>query len=62
MKFTCELEPFGTSVGLKQGDALSCILFNLALEDVVIDLGIQSKGTIYVRKHYRYLHMLTILF
>jgi hypothetical protein len=25
-------EPFGTLVGLRQGDGLSCILFNLTLE------------------------------
>lgn len=37
-------EPFGTSRDLKQGDTLSCILFNVALEKVVRDLSI---GTIY---------------
>jgi hypothetical protein len=40
-------ESFGTSTGLKQGDALSCILFNLALEKVARDSGIRSRGTVY---------------
>jgi sorting nexin-29 len=39
-------EPFGTSMGLRQGDALSCILFNLALEKVVRDSEIETKETI----------------
>jgi sorting nexin-29 len=40
-------EPFGTLTGLRQGDALSCILFNLALEKVIRDSGIETRGTIY---------------
>jgi sorting nexin-29 len=36
-----------TSLGLKQGDALSYILFNLALEKVVRDSEIETKGTTY---------------
>jgi hypothetical protein len=36
-------ESFGTSMGLKHGDALSRILFNLALEKVVRDSGIKVK-------------------
>jgi sorting nexin-29 len=40
-------EPFGTLTGLRQGDALLCILFNLALERLIRDLGIETKGTIY---------------
>jgi hypothetical protein len=40
-------EPFGTSTGLRQGDALSCILFNTALEKVVRDSGVETKGSIH---------------
>jgi hypothetical protein len=38
-------EPFGTSVGLRHGDALSCILFNISLGKVVGDSGVETKGT-----------------
>jgi hypothetical protein len=34
-------------VGPRQGDALSCILFNIALEKVVGDSGTETKGTIH---------------
>jgi hypothetical protein len=40
-------ESFGKSVGLRQGDALSCILFHLPLEQVVRDSGIETKGTVW---------------
>lgn len=40
-------EQFETSVGLRLGDALSCILFNLALEKVIRDLEIETEGTTY---------------
>jgi sorting nexin-29 len=40
-------EQSDTSIGLRQGDALSCILFNLALEKIVSDSEIETKGTIY---------------
>jgi sorting nexin-29 len=40
-------EPIGTSMGLRQGDTLSYILFNLALEKAVRDSGIETNGTIY---------------
>jgi sorting nexin-29 len=32
---------------LRQEDALSCILFNIALEKVIKDSMIETKGTIY---------------
>ena len=53
-------EQYETSVGLRQEDALSCILFNLALEEVIKDLEIKSKGTIYIIKVPRYLLMLNV--
>lgn len=40
-------EPFETTNGLRQGDALSCILFNIALEKVVRSAGVTMTGTIY---------------
>jgi hypothetical protein len=40
-------ELFGTSVVLRQGDALSCILFSTPLEKVVRDLVIETKGIIH---------------
>jgi hypothetical protein len=43
-------EPAGTSMGLRQGDALSYILFNIALEKVARDLGTESKGFIIYKK------------
>jgi len=30
---------------VKQGDALTCLLFNIALEKVIRDSGIQTRGT-----------------
>jgi hypothetical protein len=32
---------------LRQGDALSCILFNSALKKVVRDSGTETEGTVY---------------
>jgi len=34
-------------VGLRQGDALSCMFFNLALEKVIRDSEIETEGTTY---------------
>jgi sorting nexin-29 len=34
-------------VGLRLGDALSCILYNLALEKVIRDSEIETEGTTY---------------
>ena len=42
-------EPFQKTGGLRQGDSLSCLLFNLALEKVIRDAGIQTRGTIFQR-------------
>jgi len=34
---------------VRQGDALGCLLFNTALEKVIWDLGIQTRGTIFFK-------------
>jgi hypothetical protein len=36
-----------TAVGLRQEDTLPCILLNLALQKVIKDSEIETKGTIY---------------
>ena len=51
MRFRIKIEnnlsdQFQTSVGLRQGDALSCILFNLALGKVIRESQIETKGTV----------------
>jgi sorting nexin-29 len=33
--------------GLRHGDALACLLFNIALEKVVRESNIQTRGTIF---------------
>ena len=38
-----------TKKGLRQGDSLACLLFNLALEKVVRNAGIQTSGTIFYK-------------
>jgi sorting nexin-29 len=38
-----------TDRGLQQGDALACLLFNIALEKVIRDASIQRGGTIYYK-------------
>lgn len=40
-------DSFQTHRGLRQGDALACLLFNVALEKVVRDAGLDNRGTIY---------------
>jgi sorting nexin-29 len=42
-------EPFGTSMGLRKVDALSCILFNMTLEKVVRDSGIETKRPLFYK-------------
>jgi len=40
-------EPVSATCGMRQGDTLSCLLFNIALENVIRDSGIQTRGTIF---------------
>jgi sorting nexin-29 len=42
-------EPISTTRGVKQGDALACLLFKIALEKVIWNLGIQTRGTIFFK-------------
>lgn len=37
---------FQTHTGLRQGDSLSCLLFNIALEKAIRESGIMTRGTI----------------
>ena len=42
-------EPFECRVGLRQGDGLSCLLFNIALEGVIRRAGLNMRGTIFTK-------------
>ena len=42
-------DPITTKKGVRQGDSLACLLFNLALEMVVRKAGIQTNGTIFYK-------------
>ena len=42
-------EVFATKRGVKQGDGLSCDLFNMCLEFVIRRAGIETSGTIFNR-------------
>ena len=39
-------EPISTTRGVKQGNAFAWLLFNIALEKVILDSSIQTRGTI----------------
>jgi len=43
------LQPISTTCGVRQGHALACLLFNMALEKVIRDLGIQTRRTIFFK-------------
>jgi sorting nexin-29 len=42
-------KPMEIRNGLQQGDALACLLFNIALEKVIRDANIHTKGTIFYK-------------
>jgi sorting nexin-29 len=42
-------DPITSKKGLRQGDSLACLVFNLALEKVIRNAGIQTNGTIFYK-------------
>jgi sorting nexin-29 len=40
-------EPINVKNGVRQGDALACLLFNIALEKVIRDVSVNIRGTIF---------------
>jgi sorting nexin-29 len=42
-------DPLITMSGLRQGDSLACLLFNIALEKIIRDAGIQTRGIIFYK-------------
>jgi hypothetical protein len=42
-------EPFITQRGLRHGDVLACLLFNITLEKVIRDSGTERRGVIYYK-------------
>jgi len=42
-------EPISTTCGLRQGNALACLIFKTALEKVIQDSGIQTRGNIFFK-------------
>jgi sorting nexin-29 len=40
-------DPIKTSSGVRQGDSLACLLFNIALEKVIRESGVNTRGTIF---------------
>ncbi|XP_060665561.1 uncharacterized protein LOC132797804 [Drosophila nasuta] len=42
----CQSETFTTKCGLRQGDSLSCILFNILMESIIRKAGVHRTGTI----------------
>ena len=41
--------PFATTMGLRQGDGLACLLFYLVLEKAIRDSSVETTGTILYR-------------
>ena len=42
-------EPLECRKGLRQGDGLSCLLFNIALEGVIRRAGLNMRGTMFTK-------------
>jgi len=42
-------EPVSVKNGVRQGDALACLLFNIALEKVIRDAAVNARGTIFYK-------------
>jgi sorting nexin-29 len=42
-------DPLDVTNGLRQGDALACLLFNIALQKAIIDSRIQTNGHIFAK-------------
>jgi sorting nexin-29 len=42
-------EPINVKNGVRQGDALACLLFNIALEKVFSDAAVNIRGTIFYK-------------
>ena len=43
------LEPINVKNGVRQGDALACLLFNIVLEKVTRDDAVNKRGTIFYK-------------
>jgi hypothetical protein len=41
--------PINVKNGIRQGDALTCLLFNIALEKIVRDAALNMRGTIFYK-------------
>jgi sorting nexin-29 len=50
---------FDTKEGVRQGNQLACLLFNISLEKVIRDAEVETRGTILINQ-YKYWLILTI--
>jgi sorting nexin-29 len=59
VKIQSDLSAVATSKnGLRQGDVLACLLFNIGLEKIVRDVNIRTNGTTFYKSSYLHLWML----
>jgi len=47
-------EPITVKNGVRQGDALACLLFNKALEKVIRDAAVNTRGTIFFTNLFKF--------